>query len=48
MIPIQPTLILSPYIAIYDIVIPKDNMLRQMNDLYIEHEVRWITILHDY
>jgi IS5 family transposase len=33
MISNQQTLILSPYMAIYDIVIPKDNMLRQMNDL---------------
>ena len=33
MIPNQPSFNLSPYIAIYDIVVPKDNMLRQMNDL---------------
>ncbi len=33
MIPIQPSFTLSLYIAFYDIVIPKDNMLRQMNDL---------------
>lgn len=33
MIPNQETLNLSPYIAIYDIVVPKDNMLRQINEL---------------
>jgi hypothetical protein len=32
MISIQPSFTLSPYIAIYDIVISKDNMLRQIND----------------
>lgn len=29
----QETLNLSPYMAIYDIVVPKDNMLRQINEL---------------
>jgi len=29
----QQTLILSPYAALYDIVVPKDNMLRQINEL---------------
>ena len=29
----QETLHLSPYMAIYDIVVPKDNMLRQINEL---------------
>ncbi|MGE7693546.1 hypothetical protein ACQKNC_05410 [Lysinibacillus sp. NPDC094177] len=33
MISIQETLNLSPYMAIYDIVVPKDNMLRQINEL---------------
>lgn len=33
MIPNQETLNLSPYMAIYDIVVPKDNMLRQINEL---------------
>src|SRR3954453_7832068 len=33
MISNQETLNLSPYAAIYDIVIPKDNMLRQINEL---------------
>jgi hypothetical protein len=33
MISNQQSFILSPYMAIYDIVVPKDNMLRQMNDL---------------
>jgi transposase len=33
MISNQETLILSPFIAIYDIVVPKDNMLRQINEL---------------
>ena len=29
----QQKLILSPYMEIYDLVIPKDNMLRQINEL---------------
>lgn len=29
----QQTLNLSPFMAIYDIVVPKDNMLRQINEL---------------
>lgn len=33
MISIQEKLILSPFIAIYDIIVPKDNMLRQINEL---------------
>lgn len=33
MISNQQSLSLSPFMAIYDIVIPKDNMLRQMNDI---------------
>ena len=33
MISNQETLNLSPYMAIYDLVVPKDNMLRQINDL---------------
>ena len=33
MISNQETLNLSPYMAIYDIVVPKDNTLRQTNDL---------------
>jgi hypothetical protein len=33
MISNQETLNLSPFIAIYDIVVPKDNMLRQINEL---------------
>lgn len=33
MISNQETLNLSPYMAIYDIVVPKDNQLRQINDL---------------
>ncbi|MBG9691282.1 transposase [Lysinibacillus sphaericus] len=33
MISNQETLTLSPYMAIYDIVVPKDNMLRQVNEL---------------
>ena len=33
MISKQETLNLSPYIALYDLIIPKDNMLRQINDL---------------
>ncbi|MGD6880082.1 transposase, partial [Bacillus infantis] len=33
MISFQESLPLSPYIAIYDVVIPKDNMLRQIKEL---------------
>lgn len=33
MISNQETLTLSPYMAIYDIVVPNDNMLRQINEL---------------
>jgi IS5 family transposase len=33
MISNQQSFILSPYMAIYDIVVPKNNMLRQINDL---------------
>ena len=33
MISNQETLNLSPFMAIYDIVVPKDNMLRQINEL---------------
>lgn len=29
----QPSLVLSPYAELYNIVVPKDNMLRQINDL---------------
>ena len=29
----QESLILSPYLALYDIVIPKDHLLRQINEL---------------
>ncbi|PKM76078.1 MAG: hypothetical protein CVU90_14240 [Firmicutes bacterium HGW-Firmicutes-15] len=29
----QMSLILSPYIEIYDLVVPKDNLLRQINEL---------------
>ena len=33
MISNQETLNLSPFMAIYDMVVPKDNQLRQINDL---------------
>lgn len=33
MIQQQQTMILSPYIAIYDLIVPKDNLLRQINEL---------------
>ena len=33
----QETLLLSPYMGIYDLVVPKDNMLRQMNELVDFH-----------
>ena len=33
MISNQETLNLSPFLAIYDMVVPKDNMLRQINNL---------------
>jgi IS5 family transposase len=29
----QTTMVLSPYLAIYDLVIPKDNMLRRINEM---------------
>jgi transposase len=29
----QQSLVLSPYAELYNIVVPKDNMLRQINDL---------------
>lgn len=33
MIPLQQKLVLSPYIELYNLVVPKDNMLRQINEL---------------
>ncbi|MBB2483597.1 transposase, partial [Bacillus sp. APMAM] len=33
MIQNQQSMILSPYMGIYDLVVPKDNMLRRLNDL---------------
>ena len=33
MIQLQQTLVVSPYIELYNLVIPKDNMLRQINEL---------------
>lgn len=33
MVPQQQSLTLSPYLALYDLIIPKDNMLRQINEL---------------
>ncbi|AGX43341.1 hypothetical protein CLOBY_23400 [Clostridium saccharobutylicum] len=33
MIKQQQTMILSPYSGIYDIVVPKDNLLRKINEL---------------
>ena len=33
MIQNQQSMIFSPYMAIYDLVVPKDNMLRKINDL---------------
>ncbi len=33
MIPKQQSMISIPYMDIYDLVVPKDNMLRQINDL---------------
>ena len=33
MIEKQGSLLLSPFMAIYDAVVPKDNMLRQINEL---------------
>ncbi|HDR7214983.1 TPA: IS5/IS1182 family transposase, partial [Bacillus cytotoxicus] len=33
MISNQQSLNLSPFMAIYDIVVPKDNMLRQLNEV---------------
>src|SRR6476661_428270 len=33
MIPQQQSMTLSPYLALYDLIIPKENMLRQVNEL---------------
>ena len=33
MIQNQQSMIFSPYMAIYDLVVPKDNLLRKINDL---------------
>ncbi len=33
MIQKQQSMILSPYMDIYDLVVPKDNMLRKINEL---------------
>ena len=33
MIQQQQTMILSPFLNIYDLVVPKDNMLRKINEL---------------
>jgi transposase len=33
MIQKQQSMVLSPYMKIYNLVVPKDNMLRQINDL---------------
>jgi transposase len=33
MIQLQQTIIVSPYLELYNLVVPKDNMLRQINDL---------------
>jgi transposase len=33
MIPQHQTMILSPYSGIYDLIVPKDNLLRKINDL---------------
>ncbi|MDQ0879305.1 hypothetical protein QFZ73_000316 [Peribacillus sp. V2I11] len=30
---IQTSMVFSPYMAIYDVVVPKDNMLRKINEL---------------
>jgi len=33
MVPQQQSMIISPYLALYDLIIPKENMLRQINEL---------------
>jgi transposase len=33
MIPNQQSMFFSPYMGIYDLVVPKDNLLRKINDL---------------
>ena len=33
MIQQQQSMVLSPYIELYSLIIPKDNMLRQINEL---------------
>ena len=44
MIQLQQALILSPYIGIYDLVVPKNNLLRQINELvdlsFVYNELR--------
>lgn len=43
----QEKLILSPYIAIYNIVVPKDNLLRQINEL-IDFSFIYEELIHNY
>ena len=43
----QEKLVLSPYIAIYDIVVPKDNLLRQINEL-IDFSFVYEELIHKY
>jgi hypothetical protein len=34
MMSMQQSIKLSPYMGLYDLIVPKDNMLRQINDLF--------------
>jgi hypothetical protein len=47
MISNQQSLNLSPFMAIYDIVVPKDNMLRQINDL-VDFSFVHVELQHKY
>ena len=44
MIEQQQKLVLSPYMEIYELVIPKDNLLRQIKELRVPSLYRFWTI----
>ncbi|SNT03711.1 hypothetical protein SAMN05444672_105106 [Bacillus sp. OK838] len=51
MIQKQTSMVFSPYMAIYDVVVPKDNMLRKFNELidfsFVLEELRGNYCLHN-
>ena len=51
MIQKQTSMVFSPYMAIYDVVVPKDNMLRKINELidfsFVLEELRDNYCLHN-